>query len=96
MSSTTPHYEFVVHTKEDLSNHGGKLPKRKRACKEWKPAVDTFDKLAAASGEERCAEWKAAADAANAARDMDPAAMDVYDVSAKPRESHRHHQLLSR
>lgn len=58
--------------------------KWQRACKEWRPAEVAFQELTAGSDPAKCAEWKRDADAADATRNVNPAAMDIYDVSATP------------
>ena len=58
--------------------------KWQRACKESGPAKSAFDELTAASDPHKCAQWKQDADAADASRDGNPAAMDIYGVSTTP------------
>ncbi|KAI1783483.1 hypothetical protein LXA43DRAFT_903485, partial [Ganoderma leucocontextum] len=65
--------------------------KWRRACKEHRPATDAFEQLCKATDPAVCAEWKVAADAA---RETDPAAMDIYDVSAQPLPSRKEVQLM--
>ncbi|KAI1784147.1 hypothetical protein LXA43DRAFT_1101707 [Ganoderma leucocontextum] len=58
------------------------IRKWKRACKEWQPAVTAFNELSAGSDAQTLAKWEGEADAADLARNRDPAAMDIYDVDA--------------
>lgn len=60
------------------------LRKWKRACTEWRPATSALEELTAGSDPVKVAEWKEEAAAADEARLADPAAMDIYDVSATP------------
>ena len=55
--------------------------KWRRACREWQPAVEAFQSLSEASGEEQCAKWLADALHADEERMEDVTAMDIYDVS---------------
>lgn len=54
--------------------------KWRRACKEWRPAVDAFQSLSEASGEVQCKLWLADALDADDERMDDVTAMDIYDI----------------
>ncbi|KAI1783871.1 hypothetical protein LXA43DRAFT_902761, partial [Ganoderma leucocontextum] len=62
--------------------------KWRRACKEWGPAVEAYQKLSEASGEAQCEAWKLDAEAADKTRCDNPSVMDVYDVQRQPCQSH--------
>ena len=61
--------------------------KWRRVCKELRPAVEAFDLLTRAAGPELVATWTADAEAADATRDENIEAMDIYDIHKKRRES---------
>ena len=62
------------------------IKKWKRAAREHGPAAEAFEDLCRVADADVLGEWRAAADAADASRDSDPTAMDIYDVSAQPCE----------
>ncbi|PIL25832.1 hypothetical protein GSI_11585 [Ganoderma sinense ZZ0214-1] len=70
------------------------IGKWKRATREHGPAVEAFEDLCKATDADLREEWQAAADEADAARDGDPTAMDIYDVSAQPLPSRKEIQLM--
>ena len=53
-------------------------------CKELRPAVEAYERLTKAAGPELVAQWTADAVAADAARDDNVEAMDIYDIHGKP------------
>ncbi|PIL26690.1 hypothetical protein GSI_11217 [Ganoderma sinense ZZ0214-1] len=65
-----------------------------RACKEWGPSVAAFEELTAGSDPAKCADWKREAEAADAARITDPAAMDIYDVATTPLPTRKEVQIM--
>nr|VWP01973.1 Cytochrome P450 monooxygenase AKT7 (EC (AK-toxin biosynthesis protein 7) [Ganoderma boninense] len=70
------------------------IRKWKRACNEWKPAVTAWEELSAASDGETVAKWTREAEAADKAREKDPAAMDIYDVDATPVPTRKEIQVM--
>ena len=64
------------------------IRKWKRACVEWRPALTALQELSQASDDETVARWTEEAEAADQARNTNPAAMDIYDVGTTPGELH--------
>ena len=53
-----------------------------RACKEWQPAVDAFERLTRSVGEDNASAWTREADQADADRLQDVSIMDIYSVDS--------------
>ncbi|KAI0704604.1 hypothetical protein C8Q76DRAFT_624101, partial [Earliella scabrosa] len=68
--------------------------KWRRVCKELKPAIEAYDRLTEAAGPRLVAQWTAEAAAADAARDENVAAMDIYDIHNKPLPTRKDVQAL--
>ena len=53
-----------------------------RACKEWQPAVDAFERLTRSVGEDNACAWTREANQADADRLHDVSIMDIYSVDS--------------
>lgn len=59
----------------------------KNVCREWRPANKAFNDISATITKATAAEWQRLADEADARRDQDVAAMDIYDMQKTSRKS---------